>query len=365
MKTEPPPHVPVTINSERALDYERACFLVMTSEFSFRRARVVTERLDLLSRVPDRATLRCHRRGSSLETVLGETPEGVFLVETYPAGNTRFEVAAASADAADGLVVELVGAVPPRPDDWLDVDLWRHTDGGVKRWSRTLTVPAWADICRNYAARTGTELRRLMGLSGLDRNGGLIIFTGPPGTGKTSAIRALLRSWRGWSRAHLVPDPERFFGDSSYLIDVIAAGDADPEMVTLADGTKTPRWKLVVCEDADDFISRDNRRVAGSGVGRLLNLADGLLGQGLRTAVLLTSNTTVAELDPALTRPGRCLAQIEFDKFDQSQARAWLGDVGVHVPRDGVTLAELFERSGQLTKMVTTDRESPKIGAYL
>jgi hypothetical protein len=251
MLNQPPPHIPVTIGS--SIDYERACYLTLSRNLSFRRARVVTERLKLLSRVPERATVRFHSKVSSLETVLGETPEGVFLIETYPAGNTRFEVAAATADGADVLLDELIGEVATRPDSWIDVHLWRHSEGGAKRWSRTLTVPSWAEIQGNYPARTAAELERLTRLAQIERTGGLILFTGAPGTGKTSAIRALLRSWRGWSRAHLVPDPERFFGDSSYLIDVIAAGDANPEIVTLADGTQTTRWNLVVCEDADDL----------------------------------------------------------------------------------------------------------------
>jgi hypothetical protein len=229
----------------------------------------------------------------------------------------------------------------------------------------TLAVPEWTRIERNYAVPTALELNQLMRLERLERTGGLILFTGVPGTGKTSAIRALLRSWRGWSQAHLVPDPERFFGDSAYLIDVIAAGDAEPASVTRGDGTRTTRWNLVVCEDADDFISRDNRRVAGSGVGRLLNLADGLLGQGLKTAVLLTSNATIAELDPALSRPGRCVAHIDFKKFDAVAAREWLRDPRALVPPEGLTLAELYERSGEIRKLQSASDERLMTGAYL
>ena len=42
-----------------------------------------------------------------------------------------------------------------------------------------------------------------------------------------------------------------------------------------------------------------------------------------------------------MVRPGRCLAQVPFERFPRAQAEAWLGG-GPSVPRDSVTLAELY-----------------------
>jgi DNA polymerase III delta prime subunit len=51
--------------------------------------------------------------------------------------------------------------------------------------------------------------------------GKLILFHGPPGCGKTFAIRALLRSWCEWCAPELLIDPESAFGETRYLIQLL------------------------------------------------------------------------------------------------------------------------------------------------
>jgi len=47
---------------------------------------------------------------------------------------------------------------------------------------------------------------------------------------------------------------------------------------------------LVVAEDSDEYLRASAKGKAGSSMGRLLNVTDGILGQGLNTLVLLTTN---------------------------------------------------------------------------
>jgi hypothetical protein len=42
-----------------------------------------------------------------------------------------------------------------------------------------------------------------------------------------------------------------------------------------------------------------------------------------------------------VVRPGRCLAQVPFERFPRAQAEAWLG-AGAQVPRESLPLAELY-----------------------
>jgi len=83
--------------------------------------------------------------------------------------------------------------------------------------------------------------------------------------------------------------------------------------------------------------------VAGQGLSRLLNLADGLLGEGLRVVVLVTTNEPLRRLHPAVVRPGRTWAEVEFGALAEEEASAWLAARGIERRVERATaLAELF-----------------------
>jgi ATP-dependent 26S proteasome regulatory subunit len=78
-------------------------------------------------------------------------------------------------------------------------------------------------------------------------------------------------------------------------------------------------------------------------LSRLLNVVDGLIGQGLRVLVLVTTNEPIRALHPAVARPGRCAANIEFDPLSADEASAWLKAHGQEQPSEiPMPLAELF-----------------------
>ena len=110
-------------------------------------------------------------------------------------------------------------------------------------------------------------------------------------------------------------DPERLFGDPAYLMSVaLGSGDEDE-----------PRWRLLMLEDCDELISGEAKASAGQSLSRLLNLTDGLLGQGRNALIAITTNEDLASLHPAVVRPGRCLASIEVGRLPYAEAVAWLG----------------------------------------
>jgi hypothetical protein len=77
----------------------------------------------------------------------------------------------------------------------------------------------------------------------------------------------------------------------------------------------------------------------------MLNITDGLIGQGLQILILITTNEPLRHANPAIVRPGRSAIEIEFESFDRTQAEAWLADKGVdHATalHANVTLAELY-----------------------
>lgn len=226
---------------------------------------------------------------------------------------------------------------PPAPEPvvagQMPLFYWMMTPNGPQRFRRTLDSQDWSLIRDNYPASVQAQLDGLAALRGF--NGGkIILLNGTPGTGKTRAMLGLVETWRHWSDVHVITDPERFFGDPSYMIQIVM--DFNPD-----------RWNLLVVEDGDEFMDAADSGRKDQSVGRLLNLNDGFIGQGLKVATLLSTNVDVESFNSAVTRPGRCLANVHFPEFDTAEAVAWLAARDTaHVPEEGIdkmSLASMFE----------------------
>ena len=113
------------------------------------------------------------------------------------------------------------------------------------------------------------------------------------------------------------------------------------------EGDDADRWRLLILEDAGELIAADARAITGHALSRLLNVTDGLLGQGTRTMLLITTNEPVGRLHPATRRAGRCLADIEFTPLTCAEANAWLAARGRDRVDRPTPLAELFAEASE------------------
>jgi hypothetical protein len=111
----------------------------------------------------------------------------------------------------------------------------------------------------------------------------------------------------------------------------------------IADDVDSKQWRLLVIEDAGELLSADAKVRQGQGLSRLLNLSEGLIGQGLRVLILISTNDKLQSLNEAVARPGRTAAEIEFTALSVEESNAWLiahgSDETVTAP---MTLAELY-----------------------
>jgi hypothetical protein len=284
-------------------------------------------------------------------TVVAHDALGNLLVAEWEHEHVSCRLLARTPHEAASLLATMRRLLPETQepnDDTVRVTFWSFSDREVQRATRRIAIPTWPAVRANYNSRTRADLETLVHMKPELASGKLILWHGPPGTGKTWALRALLREWHQWADAHYVLDPEKFFGQSaSYMMSVILDQDGDDDD---ADEAKK-KWRLIILEDAGELLGKDARLEVGQGLGRMLNVCDGLVGQGLRVLVLLTTNEDVGTMHPAVVRRGRCLANIRFDLLSADESHQWAVSHGV-APGDerSTLLADLFAADQIVTR---------------
>lgn len=252
---------------------------------------------------------------------------------------------AGPADRVAAAIERLRCLIPPVERDEelvVPITFWRRGIRGPVSSQRSIAVSPWAEVRENYSATTRRQLDAMVGGFQPAGSGRLLLWHGEPGTGKTHALRSLAWEWRNWCRVEYVVDPEKFLGESEYLMRVLLE---DPEENSEGDdvGEGGPHWRLLALEDAGELVASDARDQVGQRLSRLLNTVDGLLGEGLRLLVLITTNEELTSLHPAVARFGRCAAEIEFARFSISEANQWGRAKGIaQVADSSMSLAELF-----------------------
>ncbi len=244
----------------------------------------------------------------------------------------RIECAADTPERAKCTIDALLARIP------LDSRLFEANSTSVTMWNsigmgRALGVPKhlrgtpWCEVRGHFSAPVASSLERVLAIdSGGPKIGRLMLWHGAPGTGKTSAILALIHEWRDWCSIHSILDPDRFFGNPGYLTEVLSSGHPG-------------KWKLIIAEDCDQYLAPPPGSGVGGPLSQLLNLTDGLLGQGSNTMVLLTTNAPIQRVHPALIRPGRCLSNIEFTNLTGAEAARLTGNPAA----PSMTLADAFQ----------------------
>ena len=297
------------------------------------------------------------------ESALYERDGSLMQVNLW-SSHLSVSVASQERGAAEEIIAALRSTFPlpdPSASHEVPITFWTYTPNGAQPSFRNIGVPEWGEIGGNYSADARAQLGTMMREFQPSRGGQLVLWHGGAGTGKTFALRALAWEWRTWCQFHYIVDPDSFFGEhADYLISVLLQ-PAVPMMLGQG-GFGMPHvfvsrfeahddeeevdekpWRLLVLEDTGELLSADARERAGQGLSRFLNVVDGLIGQGLRVLVLVTTNEEIRRLHPAVARPGRCAANVQFDALSESEASAWLGEHGVKEEVKGSrTLASLY-----------------------
>jgi len=187
---------------------------------------------------------------------------------------------------------------------------WRVLQAGEARRLESVVLPG------DERARVLADMQRFLGRREWYAERGIpyrrgYLFSGPPGSGKTSLARSLANE----------------LGLTLFVLDLSSSRITDQQLFALL--AQVPPRSMVLAEDMDRTrvlarpaaMAAADQQAGGGGatIAGLLNAVDGpTSGEG---RVLVFTTNHAGGLDPALLRPGRVDYSLEFQAADRGQAR--------------------------------------------
>lgn len=156
------------------------------------------------------------------------------------------------------------------------------------------------------------------------KKNGVILLHGVPGSGKSNFLKHMIST----------VNAEFVYADISIIENIDNAGLS--KLIKKMDG------KIFIIEDAERLIIKRDE-YARSGISGLLNYADGIIGSAIRIKFIITFNTQVTNIDPALKRAGRMLFEHKFGTLDEDRAQKLMDIVRPgYKAKPNMTLSDIY-----------------------
>lgn len=170
---------------------------------------------------------------------------------------------------------------------------------------------------------------------------GLCILHGKPGTGKTTYFRHLIYSG--------IKDVKFIYIDYHQLSNVTDG--------SFIDYLIEKKNSVIIFEDCEELLEK---RENGKNIliNSLLNMSDGLLGDGLNLKFICTFNAPLTTIDDAILRKGRMKVMYEFGDLSPEKTQKLAKDIGVDIPEgESLPLCDIYN---YMSKNDYTDRNNKK-----
>lgn len=201
------------------------------------------------------------------------------------------------------------------------------------------------DVEMNYGSEFAKKYDKLVEKLKDTNKSGLILFSGIPGSGKTTIVKKLAMNI----------DKKIIFVPPG-TVDVITS----PNFINFM---LEHRNSILLIEDAEKVVrSRDGEGGNPEGVSNILNLTDGFLGDCLNLFIIATFNTPREKIDKALVRKGRLVADHHFEELTADQANIILKKIGSkRIAKEPMTLAEIYNEEGGMEQK-EAEKNKKRIG---
>lgn len=206
---------------------------------------------------------------------------------------------------------------------------------------------------QNYTQDALEKYQRIVReLTSVKPFGRLNILEGPPGCGKSWAIRGLLYDCSLSATMVIVPP------------NLVAELTGPSGLGTILDFRQDhgDRPLVFILEDADEVLAPRNGYNM-SGISSLLAMGDGLVGSTMDIRIVATTNATQTELDEAVKRPGRLNVMCHVGPLPAEQASIVFKRLtGNDEQLPELTLAEVYQRAYDSKWKAPEDKTSKTIG---
>lgn len=160
----------------------------------------------------------------------------------------------------------------------------------------------------------------------INKDKGIILLHGQPGTGKTTYIRHLINIIKEKKLLYISPDTVHTLSSPSFID-------------FMSENTNS----ILLIEDAETILKKRSQGDNQS-ISNLLNLSDGLLGDCFNIQIVCTFNTKIGDIDNALLRKGRLICEYEFKHLDAHKTKLLAESLGIEYKSEG-TLSEIYNSS--------------------